>query len=69
MKRFKVIKEYKNIYLCEDENGFKECFKKGYFYPDDEGFIYKKEIDHTCGEAKKRKPNKDHPFFKKFIEQ
>lgn len=67
-KRFKVVKEYKNFYLCEDERGIKECFKKGYHHPDDNGYITIKTLEYgrTFGAAKSRKPNQNHPFFEHF---
>lgn len=41
MKPFKVIKEYPKYYLCERvDKGYKECFDKATYEPDDEGLIY-----------------------------
>ncbi len=39
MKEYTIVEEYKNFYLCVDENGFKECFKKGLYKPDESGKI------------------------------
>ncbi len=46
MDKFKVIKEYKDYYLCEHEkHKYKECFSKIGYKPDQEGYITKVETD------------------------
>lgn len=46
MDKFKVIKEYPNYYLCEHEKfGYKECFSKVEYRPNEDGYIIKHEID------------------------
>jgi len=46
IKRYKIIKEYQLFYLTIDENGFKECFKKRFHQPTDDGYIEIKVIKH-----------------------
>lgn len=39
--KYKIIKEYKEFYLCEHPNGYKECFDKIKYRPTEDGFIIK----------------------------
>lgn len=42
MDKFKIIKEYDNFYLCENEKfGYKECFNKAEYKPEN-GYIIRK---------------------------
>lgn len=43
---FLVIQEYERFYLCENiALGYKECFEKPKYKPDEEGIIIKETIN------------------------
>ncbi len=48
-KKFKVIKKYKNFYLTESENGYKECFSSFENKPTKDGYIVKRNEDNYVG--------------------
>lgn len=66
--KYKIIAEYPTYYLCEHmEYGYKECFNKVKYKPNEEGYIIKEEsnmlgrpgvilpqekINHSFGAAK-----------------
>lgn len=47
LRKCKIIAEYKNFYLTEDEKGYKESFDKVFYKPTIDGYIVIEEEDKT----------------------
>ena len=50
--KYKVIEEYSQFYLAIHPKGYKECFPKYKYKPDENGYITKKQaiilVDKQC---------------------
>lgn len=61
--KYKVIEEYSKFYLAVHPKGYKECFPKYKYKPDENGYITKKESNYSGGQALSK--NKINQFFNK----
>lgn len=60
-KKFKILKEYRRFYLAVDENGFKECFSKALYKPEN-GYIIKKIVVQERNPESYRRQNINREF-------
>lgn len=45
---YRVLKEYKKFYLCISKSGYRECFNKFDYKPDENGKIFIKSGDDVA---------------------
>lgn len=55
--KYKVLEEYDRFYLGVSERGYKECFDKRKYKPDQDGYI-EKNIDNNYADGVAPAPDK-----------